>query len=133
VRHIGQAISGTAGLILLYVLSVGWTRYQDALRLSRPAGRSTADLRWRTQAGLSVLWAIYAGVALAWGLARDNRAIRYAGLALLGLTVFKVFAIDFAEVRTAYRILSFVVLGVVLLLVSVAYQKRRSAPPPAES
>ena len=98
-----------------------------------PAGRSTADLRWRTQAGLSVLWAIYAGVALAWGLARDNPAIRYAGLALLGLTVFKVFAVDFAEVRTAYRILSFVVLGVVLLLVSVAYQKRRSAPPPAES
>jgi uncharacterized membrane protein len=28
-------------------------------------------------------------------------------------------------VKTAYRILSFLVLGVVLLLVSVAYQKRR--------
>jgi uncharacterized membrane protein len=40
--------------------------------------------------------------------------------------------VDFAEVRTAYRILSFVVLGVVLLLVSLAYQKRRSGPPPPE-
>jgi uncharacterized membrane protein len=129
VRHVGRAISGAAGLVLLYVLSVGWTRYQDAGRLSGPAIRSTADLRWRTQAGLSVLWAIYAGVALAWGFARDNRAVRYAALALLGLTVFKVFAVDFAEVKTAYRILSFVVLGVVLLLVSVAYQKRRALPP----
>src|SRR4030095_417416 len=130
VRHVGRAISGAAGLILLYALSVNWTRYHEALR---SAGRAGADFRWRTQAGLSVLWAIYAGVALAWGFVRSNPAVRYAALALLGLTVFKVFAVDFAEVKTAYRILSFVVLGVVLLLVSLAYQKRRSVPPPAES
>lgn len=130
VRHVGRAISGAAGLILLYVLSVSWTRYQDAVR---PSGVSRVDLRWRTQAGLSVLWAVYAGITLAWGFARSNAAVRYAALALLGLTVFKVFAVDFAEVKTAYRILSFVVLGVVLLLVSLAYQKRRSVSPPAES
>jgi uncharacterized membrane protein len=117
-------------LILLYALSVNWTRYQEALR---SAGRAGADFRWRTQAGLSVLWAIYAGIALAWGFVRSNPVVRYAALALLGLTVFKVFAVDFADVKTAYRILSFVVLGVVLLLVSFAYQKRRSVSPPAES
>ena len=131
VRHVGRAISGAAGLILLYALSVGWTRYQDVLRASAPSG-TAADFRWRTQAGLSVLWAVYAGVALTWGFARANPAVRYAALALLGLTVFKVFVVDFAEVKTAYRILSFVVLGVVLLLVSLAYQKRRSLTPPAE-
>jgi Predicted membrane protein (DUF2339) len=130
VRHVGRAISGAAGLILLYALSVNWTRYQEALR---SAGRAGADFRWRTQAGLSVLWAIYAGIALAWGFVRSNPVVRYAALALLGLTVFKVFAVDFADVKTAYRILSFVVLGVVLLLVSFAYQKRRSVSPPAES
>jgi uncharacterized membrane protein len=133
VRHLGRAISGASGLILLYALSVSWTRYQDALRSSLPSGRTTADLRWRTQTGLSVLWTIYAGVALAWGFVRGNPAVRYAALSLLGLTVLKVFAVDFAEVKTAYRILSFVVLGVVLLLVSLAYQKRRSAGPPVES
>ena len=130
VRYVGRAISGAAGLILLYALSVSWTRYQGALR---SPGSPRADFRWRTQAGLSVLWAIYAGVALAWGFARSNPAVRYAALALLGLTVFKVFAVDFAEVKTAYRILSFVVLGVVLLLVSLAYQKRRSVSQSVES
>jgi uncharacterized membrane protein len=130
VRYVGRAISGAAGLILLYVLSVSWTRYQEALR---SPGSPRADFRWRTQAGLSVLWAIYAGVALAWGFARSNPAVRYAALALLGLTVFKVFAVDFAEVKTAYRILSFVVLGVVLLLVSLAYQKRRAVSQSVES
>jgi len=130
VRYVGRAISGAAGLILLYVLSVSWTRYQEALR---SPGSPRADFRWRTQAGLSVLWAIYAGIALAWGFARSNPAVRYAALALLGLTVFKVFAVDFAEVKTAYRILSFVVLGVVLLLVSLAYQKRRAVSQSVES
>jgi uncharacterized membrane protein len=51
--------------------------------------------------------------------------IRYAALGLFGLTVMKVFAVDLGAVKTGYRILSFLVLGVVLLLVSVVYQKRR--------
>ena len=77
------------------------------------------------QVGLSLLWTLYAAAALAWGFLRSNPAVRYAALALFGLTVFKVFAVDLGAVRTAYRILSFLVLGVVLLLVSLAYQKRR--------
>ena len=51
--------------------------------------------------------------------------MRYAALALFGLTVFKVFLVDMAAVKTVYRILSFLVLGVVLLLVSLLYQKVR--------
>jgi len=124
-RLTGRVLSGAAGLILLFVLSVTWTRYQGALEMAAQAvGRPPAgDAGWRTQAGLSVLWTIYAAVSLAWGFARRNPAVRYAALALLGLTVLKVFAVDFAAVKTSYRILSFLVLGVVLLLVSLVYQK----------
>lgn len=124
-RLIGRILSGAAGLILLFVLSVTWTRYQEARELAaQAAGRPPAgDAGWRTQAGLSVLWTIYAAVSLAWGFARRNPAVRHAALALLGLTVLKVFAVDFAAVKTSYRILSFLVLGVVLLLVSLVYQK----------
>lgn len=124
-REVGGAVSGAAGLVLLFVLSVGWTRYQDALAESaRAAARApTRDIPWRTQVGLSVLWTVYAGLALGWGFVRRNRPLRYAALGLLGLTVFKVFAVDFAAVKTSFRILSFLVLGVVLLLVSLAYQK----------
>jgi len=71
-----------------------------------------------------VLWTLYAAASLAWGFVRSNPAVRYAALALFGLTVIKVFAIDLGAVKTVYRILSFLVLGVVLLLVSLAYQKR---------
>ncbi|HSB41253.1 MAG TPA: DUF2339 domain-containing protein, partial [Methylomirabilota bacterium] len=123
---VGRVLSGVAGLALLFTLSVNWTRYQEgpaALRTAYPG-----DRRWRTQIGLSVLWTVYAGVALTWGFLRSNAALRYAALGLFGLTVIKVFAVDLAAVKTVYRILSFLVLGVVLLLVSVLYQKVRRPP-----
>ena len=125
---IGRLLSGVAGLALLFVLSANWTRYQEGrVGAARAAGRNqlVGELRWRTQVGLSLLWTLYAAVALAWGFLRSNPAVRYAALALFGLTVLKVFAVDLGAVKAGYRILSFLVLGVVLLLVSVAYQKRR--------
>jgi uncharacterized membrane protein len=127
-REIGRVLSGLAGLVLLFVLSVNWTRHQQGLQAAaRGSGHRelASELRWRTQIGLSVLWTLYAAAALAWGFLRSSAALRYAALALFGLTVIKVFAVDLAAVRTAYRILSFLVLGVVLLLVSLAYQKGR--------
>jgi uncharacterized membrane protein len=127
-RLVGRILSGAAGVILLFALSVNWTRYQEGLQMAAAAaGQSQAvgELRWRTQVGLSVLWTLYAAATLGWGFVRSNPAVRYAALGLFGLTVFKVFALDFAAVKTSYRILSFLVLGVVLLLVSLTYQKRR--------
>lgn len=125
---LGRMLSALGGLVLLFVLSVNWTRYQQALQgaVSGPdRGRLVNELRWRTQIGLSVLWTFYAAAALAWGFLRASPWLRYGALALLGLTVVKVFAVDLAAVKTAYRILSFLILGVVLLLVSLAYQKVR--------
>ena len=121
----GRVVSGGAGLVLLFVLSLAWTRHQEALEsAARAAGRRlVGDVGWRVQVGLSVLWTVYAALALVWGFARRNPAVRYAALALLGLTVFKVFTVDFAAAKTSLRILSFLVLGVVLLLVSLIYQK----------
>jgi uncharacterized membrane protein len=124
-RLVGRIVSGGAGLVLLFVLSLAWTRYQGALESGAGAAgrRLVGDVGWRVQVGLSVLWTVYAALAVAWGFARRNPAIRYAALTLLGLTVFKVFAVDFAAAKTSLRILSFLVLGIVLLLVSLVYQK----------
>src|SRR6266404_1854847 len=124
-RLVGRIVSGGAGLVLLFALSLAWTRYQGALEsAARASGRRVVgDVGWRIQVGLSVLWTVYAALALAWGFARRTPAVRYAALALLGLTVFKVFAVDLSAAKTSLRILSFLVLGVVLLLVSLVYQK----------
>jgi uncharacterized membrane protein len=128
-RPVGRIVSGAAGVLLLFTLSVNWTRYQDGLEAgARATGRSgvVGELRWRTQVGLSMLWTLYGALALAWGFVRKDPPVRYAALGLFGLTVLKVFVVDFAAVQTSLRILSFLVLGVVLLLVSLAYQKTLS-------
>jgi uncharacterized membrane protein len=131
---VGRALSGTAGVVLLFVLSQAWTRYLNvAIKDMRGPGQSAqvSELRWRMQLGLSMLWTVYAAATLAWGFLRRSVALRYAALCLFGLTIVKVFFVDMASVKTAYRILSLLVLGVVLLLVGLLYQKssRRPAAP----
>jgi uncharacterized membrane protein len=131
---VGRALSGTAGVVLLFVLSQAWTRYLDvAVKDMRAPGQSAqaSELRWRMQLGLSLLWTVYAAATLAWGFLRRSVALRYAALCLFGLTIVKVFFVDMASVKTAYRMLSLLVLGVVLLLVGLLYQKasRRPAAP----
>jgi len=128
---IGRAVSGVAGVVLLFVLSQAWTRYLNvAIKDAQGTTRSTqtSELRWRMQLGLSLLWTLYAAATLAWGFLRRSVALRYAALCLFGLTIVKVFFVDLASVKTSYRMLSLLVLGVVLLLVGLLYQKANRPP-----
>ena len=88
--------------------------------------------RLAQQLGLSVLWACYAAALLALGLRRSSAPLRWQALALFGLTVGKVFLYDLASLERAYRIASFLVLGVLLVVVSFFYQRRLAAQRAAE-
>jgi uncharacterized membrane protein len=128
---VGRAVSGAAGVVLLFVLSQAWTRYLNAVIKDTPGtarSAQTSELRWRMQLGLSILWTVYAAATLAWGFVRRSVALRYAALCLFGLTIVKVFFVDLASVKTAYRMLSLLILGVVLLLVGLLYQKASRRP-----
>lgn len=79
----------------------------------------------------SVAWGLYAMTLLVVGVWRTVRELRYLSLAFLLLTVAKVFLYDLANVGGIYRILSFLGLGVSLILVSLFYQRfvfRKQAP-----
>ncbi len=78
----------------------------------------TRDFAW------SALWMIYGGALMAVGFRRRNSYLRWLALILLGVTVVKVFGYDLSELRRIYRILSFIALGVLLLAISFAYQKK---------
>jgi len=73
---------------------------------------------------LSVLWTAYAGVLLFLGMQGKSALLRWQSLLLFGLVVGKVFLYDLSFLERAYRILSFFVLGAVLLVVSFLYQRR---------
>lgn len=59
------------------------------------------------------------------GIVRRSKLLRVMALALLGLTIFKVFLFDLSSLEKLYRIISFIVLGLILLSVSFLYQRYR--------
>ncbi|MEO6184252.1 MAG: DUF2339 domain-containing protein, partial [Verrucomicrobiota bacterium] len=72
------------------------------------------------------LTASWAGLALALfivGLVLKERVYRWCGLAILGCAVGRVFISDIWKLETIYRILSFMALGVVLLVLGFLYNK----------
>jgi uncharacterized membrane protein len=73
---------------------------------------------------LSILWTAYASGLLFWGVQNKSALLRWQSLVLFGLIVGKVFLYDLSFLERAYRILSFFVLGAVLLAVSFLYQRR---------
>lgn len=86
------------------------------------AGR-LRDLRLAEQLALSVIWAAYGGAVLVYGRLRNRRMLRLLALGLLALTALKVFFWDLSSLDRVYRIISFIVLGAVLLAVSYLYQR----------
>jgi uncharacterized membrane protein len=90
---------------------------------SEQAPRSVGDLYLAKQLSLSLIWALYGAGLLVVGRVRRVRLLRLLALGLLGLTTLKVFFWDLASLDRVYRIVSFVVLGLILLAVSYFYQK----------
>lgn len=74
---------------------------------------------------LSILWTVYAFVAIGVGIHRRLAALRFGAMALFGVVVVKVFLLDLARLDAGYRILSFLVLGAVLIVASFMYTRFR--------
>ena len=72
-----------------------------------------------------MFWALVDVCTLVLGLRKDLAVLRLAGLALLGVTVAKVFLFDLATLTSMYRVVSFVGLGVLLLAGAFIWQRLR--------
>ncbi|WP_418790291.1 DUF2339 domain-containing protein [Phosphitispora sp. TUW77] len=78
------------------------------------------------QMTLSVVWTLYAIGLMAAGFIWKRSPLRYMSIIIFGVTIFKVFLFDLANLDTIYRIVSFIVLGGLLVVVSFLYQKYRN-------
>jgi hypothetical protein len=88
-----------------------------------------AGLLWREVSGsvLTVSWGIQGLLLLAAGFPARERPLRLAGLGLLLYCILKLLIYDLRHLETLYRILSFIVLGVILLGVSWIYTRFRDS------
>jgi hypothetical protein len=122
-ERIGLPAFAVGAVAVVYLLSVGVV---DQFQL-QVGSRPLEELQKGAQVGLTVLWSILGAGAFAVGLITHRAPIRLFGLALLGLATVKVFLVDLAALDVAYRVLSLVALGV-LLLVSAAVYARMTHP-----
>lgn len=99
------------------------TFFAARARAASRAGEDSQHQWWLGQMALSVLWSAYAAVLAAIGFIRRVPAIRWTALALFALTVIKVMLVDIAVLEQLYRIIAFLVLGVLLLIVTWGYHR----------
>jgi uncharacterized membrane protein len=87
------------------------------------------------RAALSIYWALLA-VMMVWrGFAARSAGLRYAGLALMSVAAAKVVLVDLAGVGQAWRVVSFVGVGLLMLGVAAGYGRvaaRAGRSPDAE-
>lgn len=113
-RRAAQAIA--AALLLLDVSLEVRHAFQGAyLEIGR-----TSAAEWYAY---SAIWLGYAGVLLAGGISTGSNGLRYGSLAVLLLTVAKVFLSDMSSLTGLLRAASFAGLGLCLLGVGYLYQR----------
>jgi uncharacterized membrane protein len=114
-------VFGTAALALLFVFTT--------LELNTFLYQYVPGLR---AGGVSILWSLFAlGLVIA-GIWKDARAMRYAGLCLFAVVAWKVLLLDLARLEQLYRVIAFVLLGVLVLCGSLVYLKYRPVPSDAK-
>ena len=82
----------------------------------------------------TIAWALFALGLLAVGIWKQQKAARYAALALLSVTLLKLFLHDLARLEALYRIGALFGVAVIAILASFAYQRfqpsNEKSPPP---
>jgi uncharacterized membrane protein len=121
-----------ANLMALAYLSLEAAGFYNSWGESLGLGVDTGNA---IQMTLSVIWTLYAIGLMVAGFIRKNRPLRLMAIVIFAVTIVKVFLFDLANLDTIYRIISFIVLGALLVVVSYLYQSHKDrifGQPPAQ-
>ncbi len=73
--------------------------------------------------GFTALWGIYSFVLIAVGMFKKNKIMRISAISLFGITLIKLLTFDTWDLSTGYKVIAYMLLGVILLVVAFLYQK----------
>jgi len=73
--------------------------------------------------GITIHWSLFAIALLLVGTMKDVKALRYTGLVLFTVVAWKIFMVDLDNLDPVFRIVAFIILGVLLLSASFIYLK----------
>ena len=73
--------------------------------------------------GFTAIWGIYSFVLIAFGIFKQNKIVRISAISLFGITLIKLVIFDTWDLSTGYKVIAYMLLGVILLVVAFLYQK----------
>ena len=116
-----QPVLAALGTVLAFLL----LNIEIADAFSAPGSTLTFQFRGNFARDMtySIAWALFALVLLVCGIVKKLPAARYAAMALLCVTLLKLFFHDLAHLSQLYRIGAFIGVAIIAMLASFAYQK----------
>lgn len=120
----GTWLASLAATLLIYAVSLSVV----ASFQRNVSPENLDELHRQAHMALSVTWAVIGGLLLGAGVVRAQPFLRWYGLGLLGLATAKVFLYDLNSLDAIYRVLSFLVLGIVLLACATVYRRLDRGP-----
>jgi len=116
-QYVAAVALWAGGVLLLVLLSL------EAYLYAKSIATSAQRARWSAQMAISITWSVFAVAVLAIGFWKRVRAMRLVALGLFGVTALKLVIVDIAHIEQIYRILSFLVLGVLMIGASYLYHR----------
>jgi uncharacterized membrane protein len=122
------ALNALALIALSHEIADYYSRQMNALQPVRGRWTPAYGAEWRRvqierDFTYSALWMAYGAMLMVIGFLRRSAFVRWQALLLIAATTFKVFVYDVSQLDRGYRIVSFIVLGVLLLAISFVYQR----------
>jgi len=122
------ALNILALIALSHEVADYYARQMTALRPSNSRWTPVYGNEWRRieiarDFTYSALWMAYGAMLMVVGFVRRSAFVRWQSLLLIAATTVKVFVYDVSQLDRGYRIVSFIVLGALLLAISFVYQR----------
>jgi hypothetical protein len=119
---------------LAFLAATGMVYLASALLVDFFQGRvggatAVEELQKQAQVSVSILWGVIGMAVFLIGVLGWRQIVREAGLALLALATAKVFIFDLSYLDVAYRVISLMGLGLLLLAGAYVYQSLRPRRP----
>jgi uncharacterized membrane protein len=112
----------TVNALILFAVGCEIHSYWWMRRWSGDVNRYN-DFSIYAQFTYSAFFMLFGAALMGVGFWRRSAFLRWQAMVLLAATVLKVFLGDTSQLSTGFRVLSFLALGVLLLMVSFAYQR----------
>lgn len=72
---------------------------------------------------ISIVWMLYSGIITTVGIFKNSNVLKTSGIFLCLFTLVRIFVYDLANVEMIYKLILFIVLGLIFLIISYCYNK----------